>query len=575
MSEKEISDEIASRMGEQVASDSKLLAECVNICHIYNLTPETLQFKWEASTFSATPARAHETRFTFDSLQMVKQQINRERNTTKTKRTNPRNTAPVLSAAKRKLPAFMTRGQASGASARMEEVSVKAEYLDSGIGASYDIAGSSAGTVSYEGPGRDERRERAYRYMYEKPGERGEVLDDRIDDMAELIRDYYKIQELSDPSASTDTEVIVVGRIVHDQENSSSTAKLTDANIAIESSRMLSNGARVPLRLEPGLKIRGCAQGAGGYGLFPGAIVGLKGRNGGGGWFSASEIIVPPMPIMTSTKRDPSAFSMHIGCGPFTPDTDLDYKPWKTLLRVLKKVKPSVVLLVGPFVDSNHPHIEGGEVDETPLAFFQRIFLEPLSDFLSSSPASLAILVPSVRDLASSHAVFPQSEFRPEVSMHARIKLLPNPSTFSINGTRFSASSVDVLFHLKTQELLKRGEEIGSVAPVAPDDSGSDAMGNLCRHVLQQRSFYPLFPVPLDVSHEVNLDVTHSKGLNLDEESLPDIIILPSKLKQFSKRVQMTRIINPSSALKGVYATLEVAGSDIRAEVLKMETSDT
>jgi len=37
----------------------------------------------------------------------------------------------------------------------------------------------------------------------------------------------------------------------------------------------------------------------------------------------------------------------------------------------------------------------------------------------------------------------------------------------------------------------------------------------------------------------------------------------------------MTRIINPSSALKGVYATLEVAGSDIRAEVLKMETSDT
>jgi len=62
--------------------------------------------------------------------------------------------------------------------------------------------------------------------MYEKPGERGEgvslrvppfssfmnsplflVLDDRIDDMAELIRDYYKIQELSDPSASTDVGI--------------------------------------------------------------------------------------------------------------------------------------------------------------------------------------------------------------------------------------------------------------------------------------------------------------------------------------------------------------------------------
>lgn len=59
----------------------------------------------------------------------------------------------------------------------------------------------------------------------------------------------------------------------------------------IESSRAISNGARVPLRLDAALRIRGSVQGAGGTGLFPGAIVALKGKNGGGGYFLATEVL--------------------------------------------------------------------------------------------------------------------------------------------------------------------------------------------------------------------------------------------------------------------------------------------
>lgn len=68
-------------------------------------------------------------------------------------------------------------------------------------------------------------------------------------------------------------------------------SKLTEATIALESSRMLSGGARVPLRFDPNLKIRGGPQGAGSVGLFPGKIVALKGKNGGGGWFLVTEIL--------------------------------------------------------------------------------------------------------------------------------------------------------------------------------------------------------------------------------------------------------------------------------------------
>lgn len=52
------------------------------------------------------------------------------------------------------------------------------------------------------------------------------------------------------------------------------------------------------------------------------------------------------------------------------------------------------------------------------------------------------------------------------------------------------------------------------------------------------RSFYPLFPVPVELSAEVNLDVTHSDDLRLDvsgHEHAPHVLILSSKLKQFSK----------------------------------------
>ena len=47
-------------------------------------------------------------------------------------------------------------------------------------------------------------------------------------------------------------------------------------------------------------------------------------------------------------------------------------------------------------------------------------------------------------------------------------------------------------------------------------------------------SFYPIFPPPLDLVQEVNLDISHSNRLKLDETA-PRVLILPSKLKQFHK----------------------------------------
>lgn len=400
--------------------------------------------------------------------------------------------------------------------------------------------------------------------------ERSEKLDQMIDDAAERVRKHYRIEDIGDPGISTDDDIVIVGRIFQDIETDS---KLMESSVFIESSRMLSGGSRVALKFDVHLVIRNNISGARGIGLFPGAIVAMKGRNGGGGYFLVKEILTLPVSTQAiapsasnAMKVDPvysSAFSLAIACGPFTPDSDLTYAPFANMVEALQKDKPSALLLVGPFVDAAHPAIKAGDLDMTPDKLFQRRIYESLKTFLVSSPDSIVILLPGIRDLISQHAVYPQGELSSDLIQNdSRIYLVPNPARFKINDVTFGASSVDVLFHLRREEFTRTGREEDPMSLTHGNDVGTDAMANLCRHLIQQRSFYPIFPTPQDLAHEVNLDISHSDGLKLmDEENptSPDVLILPSRLKQFVKTVYTTTVINPSTLNRGTYAVLNVA----------------
>jgi DNA polymerase alpha subunit B len=115
-----------------------------------------------------------------------------------------------------------------------------------------------------------------------------------------------------------------------------------------------------------------------------------------------------------------------------------------------------------------------------------------------------------------------------------KVKLLPNPCTFSINEILISITTADILFHLRREEVVQRVEEDPSLRSSSQPPQPKDAMAGLVRHLLGQRNFYPLFPVPEALAADVNLDVTHQKLLKLDGAA-PDLLILPSKLKHFSK----------------------------------------
>ncbi|KAF8073613.1 DNA polymerase alpha/epsilon subunit B-domain-containing protein [Lyophyllum atratum] len=567
----ELREEVTRIFADRTGLDEKLLEECFSICQMYNLSAETLLYKWEALNFRPSSTRSEISAFTMESIVALKAQVQRDIAKENAKRQQHRTIATANTAMvnRSRIPAGMLKNANMGQ--RPGGVQVKVEE---GFGVPGPSTSSSV-VFKAQNMDRTSQKDRSYRYMFEKMLERSTALDEGIDAIGDLIKEHYTDFDLGDPSSSTDEEITVVGRIVHDHDTSATPSKLTEATIAIESSRRDGNGRRMPLRFDPDLTIRGGTQGVGSASLFPGAIVALKGKNGGGGWFLVTEILsipsLKPSPVslgLPNPKLDPgfndTPFSLCIASGPYTPDADLLYKPWRALIKALKADKPTVVLLTGPFIDVQHPKIKNGETDMVPAGLFRSLFIEPLRAFLDSCPGSIAILVPSVRDIVSQQAVFPQGELGSELTgSDPRIHLLPNPCRFSLNDITFAVTSVDVVYHLRKEELLKRGKEVDSVVPLSSaDDPGTDPMANTCRQLLLQRSFYPLFPVPLDVSHEVNLSVIHQKGLKLadkDDDYAPDVLVLPSRLKHFTKAVQSTTAVNPSFLIKGTYAKVNVA----------------
>ncbi|KZO90375.1 DNA polymerase alpha, subunit B [Calocera viscosa TUFC12733] len=527
---------LITKFGADVRDHDDVMEACISLCNLFMMPAEELFISWESfdsanslsSSTSSVRAKAARTQLTVSLVRDLKAHIQRAR---ELKAGTEAHHRPVTAAARRSLGGRVGRtglgviGTPAPPDKPRQPVAVRPRVEVREVG---------------EG-------QRSYRYMYGKISQRAEILDDIIDDMSELVRAHYDLEELGDPASVTDEEVVVVGRICSDTDNGT---KLTESSLVLESSRMGGSGVRTPLKFEPGFSVRGRSDN--GFGLFPGQIVAFRGKNGGGGWFSASEALeIPglPEPFLPPTSSSTTAFNTMIACGPFTPDSDLLYRPFDQLLSEVARTKPGVLLLIGPFIDSNHPLIRKGDVDHTPLEIFQQRIGRPLHGCLNANPGLSLVIVPGVRDLVSFHSAFPQAALSEtaDLALPTAAIQLPNPCTMTMNGVTVSASGVDVLFHLRKEEFIKRVE--GATSQLDP-------MASLASHVLSQRSFYPIFPPTKDHSSDVNLDVLHYDLLRLGPAA-PAVLVLPSMLKQFHKVVNDTLVINPSFLSRGHYAWLE------------------
>ena len=128
----------------------------------------------------------------------------------------------------------------------------------------------------------------------------------------------------------------------------------------------------------------------------------------------------------------------------------------------------------------------------------------------------------------------------------SRIHCVPNPCTLKINEVVVGVTSTDALFHISSEE-TNANLEPGS------------RLRRISQHLLQQRSFYPLFPPPANMP--ANLDLKQMKHWEMP--CRPDILIIPSKLTAFASPVlDSTLVVNPGHLSKGTtggtYATLEL-----------------
>ncbi|KAG9083062.1 DNA-directed DNA polymerase alpha subunit pol12 [Ceratobasidium sp. 370] len=551
--------------------EEEALIQCISMCQMFNITPEDLRYKWEAMIYSSSVKEQPISFFTANCARDLRQQL--QRDVAKASQAKAQTSRQTV--AKR---AVRGGGSFTSPSATRARVGVvKVEPSTPSLSSNPKVGGGRPVNFSLP-PDFELYKCKSFlfdhfsyctkpeqiaictrRYMSERQldvllyTEPEAVLDEQIDNVAERVRQHYKLDELGDPSTVTlvsgsirnrsldhnpenQDDVVVVGRIVNDGDT-----KLGETSTLIESSRMMGMGARVPLEFGADLKIR-CASrrgtGSTGFGLFPGMIVALKGKNGSGDSFVVSEILrLPPLP--PAGKSDSNAsLKAFIACGPFTIDSDLDYKPFTRILEATREERPDLLLLLGPFIDSNHPLIKTGQVDSGPAALFRERISKPLAQLEADIPELVTVLVPSPRDLISSHVVLPQAalERDPELGLSRKCQLVPNPGTFSVNGFTVGATSVDVLFHIRKDHFFKQAPEIAD----EPNSETADAMTMLCRQVLEQQR---------EVHEDVNLSILHLDLLKI-KGTAPDILVMPSRLKEFQKVVDSTVVVNPAVAAK-------------------------
>lgn len=367
------------------------------------------------------------------------------------------------------------------------------------------------------------------RYMAEDTRDRALFLEERMRRVhATLARAATRADnEALDGSFSVacvaPESVTVVGRVMGDFLSEGT--RLNEASVLLEGSNQASKGHQVRLDLE----------GAAEYSIFPGQVLALEGNNPSGSVFRAQRVLPvrPAAPAPVAGEADASAcdrpapLSVLIASGPFTSDEDLGYEPLEELLATVAERRPDLVILCGPFLSEDHPLLLHPNLEQSYETIYEQRVRDQILNFLRADEErgelrrpTFAIL-PSAKDLHAEpvhpQPPLPRDEETHEEDAMGQLFFLPSPATFRVHGVVIAATTADVLFDLSAHEIA-RGQP-----------QGSDRLARLAGHLVQQRSFYPVFPP----SRTCPMDYSLRDHLVMPVE--PQLLITPSKLATFAK----------------------------------------
>ncbi len=346
-------------------------------------------------------------------------------------------------------------------------------------------------------------------YMMNTLLKRVHYLEERIVRLENLMEAQIHPRKVRSIASACQDLSIFCGRICCDTEG----GRLNAQSLILEGSIASSRGARVKL------DVHSCE----GYRLFPGQVIAVVGKNPTGFCIVAQEILYSfPFSDQDQADEETHSFDMVVACGPYTPTDSMMYEPLKAIAEYCEKEKPDILMLVGPFVDQDHPSISKGTVD----AAFDDIFeVKVMEEIRALEEYTKVLIMPSVRDVHHDVA-FPQQPF--EISEDSKVASLSNPASIRYAGTALSCSSVDWLMSSTKEEISKAGSPV-------------DRMPTLAAHIVQQQSFYPMYPPSLTLA----LDVSNPAALDI--VAMPEILITPSDLAPFAK---CTKVASPAINLE-------------------------
>ena len=401
-------------------------------------------------------------------------------------------------------------------------------------------------------------RAASHRHMFERVEQKCMTLRDRLRSITDgiILRNNLRAKALEEDGSDlkmspvnmpTQEKAWYCGRICPDGDSGSMNA----SSVLLEGA----NGKRVRLELAHVTQ----------FAVFPGQIVVLRGNNTSGESINVREMWSDASLPMATTPADKMAtwneseaflgglpLSMMMASGPFTSSADLSYQPLEDLLEHVAEQKPDVVILTGPFVDYKHRQLNpdaagsiGGFSNGDPpdsLQVVRHVMRDIIIQRLAAgSPATTCILIPCLEDLHS-RTSFPQPPFdhaeiiqamdgEIDIPQHVDVQLLGNPCVLRINEIVVGICTSDPIRGLSANE--------ASRCP-------SDRLTRLANHIVQQRNFYPLFP-PAEGCH---LSMANINYLGL--EQTPDVLLLPSQLNPFAKRIGDVLCVNPGRLTKGI-----------------------
>ncbi|XP_069866006.1 DNA polymerase alpha subunit B [Dipodomys merriami] len=378
-----------------------------------------------------------------------------------------------------------------------------------------------AGNPSLKVIGYPEPLTGSYKFMFQKLPDIREVLTCKIEELGGELKEHYKIESFTPLLVPVQEPVTLLGQICCD-----SNGKLNSKSVILEGDREHSSGAQIPVDLS---ELRE-------YSLFPGQVVIMEGINTTGRRLVATKLYEGvPLPFYqpTEEERDFEQTVVFLACGPYTTSDSITYDPLLDLITIINQDRPDVCVLFGPFLDAKHEQVEKCLLTSP----FEDVFKQCLRTIIEStrSSGSHLIFVPSLRDVHH-EPVYPQPPFSySDLSREdkKRVQFVSEPCTLSINGVIFGLTSTDLLFHMGAEE-------------ISCSAGASDRFSRILKHILTQRSYYPLYPPPEDMP----IDYEHLYAY-AQLPVTPDVLVVPSELRYFVKDILGCVCVNPGRLTKG------------------------